>query len=121
MQDIVRKPLWITAAAMLGLAATTAMAGLKTQDFPALLRSVSRLGYLYKYQTITTFDALVNTSTGAVIGTATGKVYNDSHELQVYVDGDFGWIKPVAVCSSLYIVTDEGNALLIATGHVANP
>jgi hypothetical protein len=110
--------LWLTTAA--------AWAGLDIECFCAHLNGVDRCGNLIcrseGEECNATFIALVNTCSGKAIGTATGCVRNYSCRLQIYCNNNcFGYIHGICdICSSLYIVSGEGKALLIATGHVCD-
>jgi hypothetical protein len=117
------------AVTMLCLAATTAWAGLVTECFDALLNGVDRCGNLVGptkgvpgEEDNATFCALVNTCTGKATGTARACVRNESCRLQIYCNNPgFGYIDCFSVCSSLYTVSANGCALLVATGYVVEP
>ncbi|MGE5194061.1 MAG: hypothetical protein ACM3U2_16320 [Deltaproteobacteria bacterium] len=119
---------WLTTGVMLlCLGATTAWAGLQIECFSAHLDGVDGCGNLIclreggQDQYNAHFVALVNTCTGQVTGTATGCVPNYSCRLQIYINNCcFGYIEGVCVCSSLYTVYANGNAVLVATGHLCN-
>ena len=115
-----------TGVALLGLAATTAWAGLQVECCCAHLNGVDRCGNLIcqregtEQECNATFVALVNTCTGQATGTATACVPNYSCRLQVYCNNScFGYIDCLCnPCSSLYTVSANGIAVLIASGYL---
>jgi len=115
-------------------AATPAWAGyggISWQKLNVYLRGVNRYGCLsYSGGQGAPFCALINTCTGDFVGTATGKVCNESRRFQFYTNVNlFNNYAPMAVSSSsqyyyydvcvklsLYTVTDCGWANYVALG-----